>query len=737
MSSSTTNLTLDTTGTIIITPTESSYSNVEAFNLKTGSGNDTIKLKDYYNDTIATGGGNDTINSGLGYDGVDGGAGTDLLIVDYSSDVYGYGITSSISSDGSGGFNGYFGIYGNYPYRAVYDQVNFSNIEQFQITGTELADSIYTGGGNDSINSGTGNDTVNGGAGNDTVNGGAGNDIINAGTGNDTVNGGDGTDTLTDDFSGSTSNLTFDTTGTTIITPTGSSYSNVEAFNLTTGSGNDTIKLKDYCNDTIATGAGNDTINSGLGYDNVDGGASNDLLIVNYSSDIYGYGVTSSISSNGSGGFNGYFSVYNYVDQVNFSNIEQFQITGTGLADSIYTGSDNDTINGGAGDDYIDSGAGNDIVNGGMGNDTYIVNTANDKVVENANAGTDTVQSSATFTLSANVENLTLTGSSNINGTGNSANNILTGNSANNTLNGGAGIDILIGGLGNDIYQVDTTTDIITELATEGTDNIQSSVTFSLATLTNIENLTLTGTAAINGTGNTANNTLIGNTANNTLTGDAGNDILNGGTGIDTLIGGLGNDIYQVDSTTDVITELATEGTDTVQSSVTFSLSALTNIENLTLTGTAAINGTGNTANNTLIGNTANNTLTGDAGKDTLTGGLGSDRFSYNILTDSLLANFDVIKDFNANANNDLFLVTTVRTGFTNAGAVATLDNIGIIAKLNTTNFGINAAAQFTFGTRTFVAINDGIAGFSQTTDTIIEVTGLTGTLGLGNFVTV
>ena len=96
-----------------------------------------------------------------------------------------------------------------------------------------------------------------------------------------------------------------------------------------------------------------------------------------------------------------------------------------------------------------------------------------------------------------------------------------------------------------------------------------------------------------------------------------------------------------------------------------------------------------------------------------------------------------MIKDFNANANNDLFLVTTVRTGFTNAGAVATLDNIGIIAKLNTTNFGINAAAQFTFGTRTFVAINDGIAGFSQTTDTIIEVTGLTGTLGLGNFVTV
>jgi len=184
-------------------------------------------------------------------------------------------------------------------------------------------------------------------------------------------------------------------------------------------------------------------------------------------------------------------------------------------------------------------------------------------------------------------------------------------------------------------------------------------------------------------------------------------------------------------STTDVITELANQGTDTIQSSVTFSLATLTNIENLTLTGTTPINGTGNALNNVILGNSANNILTGATGKDTLTGGLGSDRFNYKTLTDSLLANFDVIKDFNANANNDLFLVTTARTSFTNAGAVATLDNAGIIAKLTTANFGTNSAAQFTFGTRTFVAINDAIAGFSQTTDAIIEITGLTGTLGL------
>ena len=94
-----------------------------------------------------------------------------------------------------------------------------------------------------------------------------------------------------------------------------------------------------------------------------------------------------------------------------------------------------------------------------------------------------------------------------------------------------------------------------------------------------------------------------------------------------------------------------------------------------------------------------------------------------------------MITDFNANASNDLLLVTTARSTFTNAGAVAALDNTGIIAKLTTANFGTNSAAQFTFGTRSFVAINDGTAGFSQTTDAIIEITGLTGTLGVNNFV--
>jgi hypothetical protein len=145
-----------------------------------------------------------------------------------------------------------------------------------------------------------------------------------------------------------------------------------------------------------------------------------------------------------------------------------------------------------------------------------------------------------------------------------------------------------------------------------------------------------------------------------------------------------------------------------------------------------SLNLTGTSDNDTLVGGANSDILTGLAGKDSLTGGLERDRFVYQTLTDSLLANYDGITDFNA--TNDLFLVDTARTGFNDAGAVATLDNAGISASLTNANFGANSAASFTFGSRSFVAINDATAGFQEADDAIIEVTGLTGTLGLGNF---
>lgn len=218
-----------------------------------------------------------------------------------------------------------------------------------------------------------------------------------------------------------------------------------------------------------------------------------------------------------------------------------------------------------------------------------------------------------------------------INGTGNALANTLTGGSGanvldggdgNDTLNGGAGADTLISGLGNDTYTVDNAGDVVIENAGEGTDNVTSSVTFILGAT--LKNLTLYGSAAIGGTGNGLTNVLTGNSGANVLEGGDGNETLIGGAGADALIGGLGNDIFVVDNVGDVLTELAGQGTDTVQSSIAFALGA--EFENLTLTGTAAIAGTGNAQANVLVDNTGANTLDGGAGNDTLDGGSGADR---------------------------------------------------------------------------------------------------------------
>jgi Ca2+-binding RTX toxin-like protein len=171
---------------------------------------------------------------------------------------------------------------------------------------------------------------------------------------------------------------------------------------------------------------------------------------------------------------------------------------------------------------------------GGTGNDFYGVDDTGDVVVEAYGAGTELVQSSITYILGDYLENLTLTGSGVIDGTGNSLHNILTGNSAANTLDGGTGADTLIGGAGDDVYVVDNTGDVVIELTGGGTDLVQSSITFSLSG--NVESLTLTGSDAIDGKGNALENILIGNSAQNTLDGGLGSDSLTGGSGQDQFV---------------------------------------------------------------------------------------------------------------------------------------------------------------------------------------------------------
>lgn len=230
-------------------------------------------------------------------------------------------------------------------------------------------------------------------------------------------------------------------------------------------------------------------------------------------------------------------------------------------ADNVLTGkSGSDTLVGLGGNDTLNGGFGADQMTGGTGNDQYVVDHAGDVVTERVAEGTDTVVASVSYTLGANVEKLTLSGSASINGTGNTLNNTLVGNSGANVLDGGAGGDSMSGGAGNDTYLIDNTSDTVVEAAGEGIDLLISAVSRTLGA--NQDHLKLTGNA-VNGTGNTLNNLIQGNAIANALSGGDGNDILqgaggndtlsdsssmgnvfDGGDGADRLSGGAGRDLY-------------------------------------------------------------------------------------------------------------------------------------------------------------------------------------------------
>ncbi len=361
--------------------------------------------------------------------------------------------------------------------------------------------------------------------------------------------------------------------------------------------------------------AGNsaDNLLSGLaGADTMSGGLGNDMYTVDDSMDIVieskNQGidiVESSVSC----------SLTNNVENLILIGSSAINGGGNQLNNRIAGNAGNNILNGGDGLDILNGGEGTDTLIGGNGDDIYIIDSAMDTIIESANGGKETIESSVTYTLGNFIENLNLSGTLNISGFGNSLNNIIRGNGGDNTLNGLDGVDILVGGSGNDTYIINTGTDSIVENLKEGTDLVLSDVDYTLGK--NLENLFLVGASAINGKGNSLNNSITGNQLDN---------ILDGGAGVDLLIGGNGNDRYIVDGISDNILETVNGGLDTVQSTASFVLGATSNIENLTLSGSAQINGTGNALTNFLLGNSANNKLTDiTGGNDILQGMAGND----------------------------------------------------------------------------------------------------------------
>lgn len=623
----------------------------------------------YYSDTLIGGNGHDTLDGGLaGSDSLNGGAGNDYLVAPFSGGnstlVGGAGNDTLVSGDGNEFFAGGIGID-----TVSYDECGHSvivdlNVIQAQNTWGAGIDTLISienlvgGLGNDSLTGNPGNNLLVGGLGNDTLEGKAGNDTLVGGHGDDILNGGDGVDKL--DCSQSygvfidLNKTTKQDTGYGFMTIANIEHITGAAFesNNLTGNAQANLLKGGSSWDFLQGGAGNDTLIGGAGLNSLYGGDGYDVVDYSWtmsSITIDTEALLGDVGVTGAGFTDNLFSI-----ECIIAGGGNDVLAGDNSHNTLRGGIGNDTLTGGVGNDILDGGTGSDSLIGGTGNDSYLVDSTADRIFETSTlvSEIDTVQSSVTWILGANLENLTLTGTAVINGTGNTLNNKLIGNSANNVLyggsgsdtllgnagndvlNGGAGSDSMAGGTGNDSYYVDTAGDIVTEVAGAGSDIVFSYLgVYNLSG--NVENARIMSTNAAN---------LSGNTLDNLLYAGVGNNALQGGAGIDTI-----SYAYGTSGTSGVSVNL---GVTNVQATNGSGSDMLGGIENLTGSGNAD-RLTGNFGNNVLSGGSGNDTLSGGAGNDNLCGsngndsmmgGTGYDRFSFDTALGS--SNIDILGDF-------------------------------------------------------------------------------------------
>jgi len=754
-------------------------------NLYGGNGNDTLDATaSFYSMELYGDAGNDTILGGLSE--VHGGTGDDIITG--GERVHGDDGNDTITVTDIGASYGYYGDAGD-------DHIIGWNNNDVLFGGSG-ADILEGGGGNDSLYAANGG--LDNGAERDQLFGGDGNDTLSIGYG-DSADGGDGADTLFLTTTGATSGLNIDLTDLVNGANVGGGIiKNIEVLDGIAGTGfDDIIKLGNFTgrvqvtggggNDTLTAttssvyflgGSGNDVLTGGSAGDALDGGIGNDIIIGGAGDDsVHGgdgddliegglgddylrgdAGIDTASYAHASGGVSAQLSLglglatgadgsdyledienligSAFADTLNGSYVANVIDGGDGN-DVIHGLEGNDTLNGGKGDDTIDGGADIDTMSGGEGNDIYVVDSLGDVAIENANEGNDTIETALSYSLAglANVENLTLTGTAAVDGTGNALANVLTGNAAANMLIGGGGADTLIGGFGDDYYVVTDSSTVIVELAGEGNDTIRSSVSYVLGAGVSVEMMRLMGTASVDLTGNADFQTLAGN---------SGNNVLDSGGGGDRMKGVGGDDTYIVRSAADSIVEVAGDGNDTVKAAVSFTLGAAAQVEHLmTLdaTATTAIDLTGNAYSHDLQGNAGANVLTGGVGDDILDGGIGADQMQGGTGSDTYIV--DNVGDTVFEANSGGVDYDTVMTTVSWAlGAGQEVERLRAAPGTNPINLTGNDYAQKMQGNDgdnilTGGGGNDGLIGGGGA-DVLIGGTGLdklTGGLGADTFV--